>query len=102
MKTSEVLPKLLGSAHTVPNHMLLLTLKRTLLIGAAVENLKPPTGGPKTSRCRVMLFSPTLVISALQCFSLEANNIQLNVKYFLESLLAKQISNFLANSTAES
>ena len=56
MKTSETLPRPLGSAHIVPNHMLLLTPKRSLLIGAAVENLRAPTGGPEMSRCRVLLF----------------------------------------------
>lgn len=50
MKTSETLPGPLASAHTVPNHKLLLTPKRTTLIGAIVENLMAATGSPNDDK----------------------------------------------------
>lgn len=57
MKTFEALPRPLASAHTVPNHTLLWTLKRTPLIGAIVENLYSLNWrGPEMSRCGVLLF----------------------------------------------
>ena len=56
MKTSETVPGPLASTHNVPNHMLLLTPKCSLLIGTIVEILITPAGSPKMLRCEVPLY----------------------------------------------
>lgn len=70
MKTSETLPGPLASTHNVPNHMLLLTPKCTLLIGAIVEILITPAGSPRMSRCEVPLYKHGVCwVFWLNCYS---------------------------------
>lgn len=88
MKTSETLPRPLGSAHIVTNQMQLLTPKCSLLIGAVMKKtLKALTGVHRCQGVRFLnsnmwltadfssiVIQPSAVVSALQQhFSLAVN-----------------------------
>lgn len=98
MKTSETLPRPLACTHTVPNHMLLLTLKRTGLIAGRCGEPDSSNWGSEHVKVsgsfistrglqQISLSSLSLVISTLQqCFTppVSVKIIQLDAKDFLK------------------